>query len=138
MAENKRATEERRERRMKPGALNATRKRLDVDESLLERDKFEYRWANDQEARVQRLHGQDWDVVPDAQKDKLAGTDKQGKPFNAVLMRKYKDWYEQDQKAKMKPIDDMEKRIRAGTSHQADEPELRDGAYTPGGSNVIE
>ncbi len=136
---DERAVKERRERRMKPGALNATRQRLEVDESTLDRDKFEYRWANDQEARVQRLHGQDWDPVDEVKKDKLAGTDQQGKPFSAVLMKKHKDWYDGDQKAKQKPLDDMEQSIREGANHQQDEPSLTSGnSYTPGGGNVID
>jgi hypothetical protein len=134
-----RAEEERRERRRKPGALSAQGKRLVVDESKLDRNKFEYRFANDTKGRLQQLHADDYDPAPEGESDhRLAGTDETGKPFNAVLMRKRKDWYDDDQKEKMRPLKEMDDAIRRG-DHRADgEPDMRSGTYTPGGRNTIE
>lgn len=139
-----RAEEVRRERRHKPGKTVHDGLRLAVDESKLDRKNFEHRWVNDSPGRVERMHGKDWDPVTEqvggsgegTVQSKIVGT-ADGKPVNAVLMRKHKDWYREDQKAKQAPLNEMDKAIREGINHQ-NEPALRDGAYTPNGRNAIE
>lgn len=149
MADNARPTradEVRQERRRKPGATTVMGIKLGVDESKLDRSTYEYRWVNDTGSRLKQLHGEDWDVAPELATDtdgggtvnsKIAGTDDNGKPFNTILMRKRKDWYEDDQKAKQKPLAAMDDAIRRGVVHQQSEPELREGSYTPGAGNRI-
>jgi hypothetical protein len=144
MAENvqrpTRAEEVRQERRKKPGATMVTGIKLGVDGSKLDRKTYEYRWANETGNRLQQLHGEDWDRAPELAADdgaKVAGTDENGKPFKTVLMRKRKDWYSEDQKAKQKPLEEMDKAIREGVVHHKSEPALRDGSYTPGSGNTI-
>lgn len=142
-----RADEVRQERRRQPGATIAAGIKLGVDESKLDRNTYEYRWANETGSRLQQLHANDWDVAPEMAiqssdsggtvNSKVAGTDDNGKPFNAVLMRKRKDWFREDQKAKQKPLDDMDEAIRKGVVHQQSEPSLREGAYTPDAGNKI-
>lgn len=144
-----RADEIRNERRRKAGDVAHTGTRLVVDETKLDRQIYEYRWVNDDGPRMQRLMSEDWDpapeagAVPDSHSEgslnaKLAGTDGQGKPMNAVLMRKRKDWYRDDQKDKQKPLDAMEKAILEGNAHvQTNEPALKEGTYTPDGGNKI-
>jgi hypothetical protein len=142
-----RADEIRQERRRKRGSVVMAGQKLGVDESKLDRANYTYRWAADTGHRMTQLHGEDWDVAPENATDsdgegtvntKLAGTDKQGKPYSHVLVRKRKDWYDADKKEKQAPLDAMDKAIREGVNHIADEKDLRDGVYTPGGRNIIE
>ncbi len=141
-----RAEEVRQERRKKPGQTVLSGQKLVVDESKLDRNKFEYRHVNDKNGRMQQLHAVDWDVAPENAKEDTnslggvisthAGVD-EGKPFNTVLMRKRKDWFLDDQRDKQRPLDEMDEAIRRGnTEHKANE--LRGaGVYTPG-TNKIE
>jgi hypothetical protein len=139
-----RADQVRTERRRKPGSTTITGMKLHVDNSLLD-PAYEYRWANDRNGRVQQLYADDWDKVEDPNIVSSAGTVPtlqvgvdEGKPFNAVLLRKRKEWYQADQQEKQKPLDEIEESIRRGVGHQTAEPELRgDVAYTPGGSNTV-
>lgn len=150
MADTKptRADEERRERRFKPGSVMSQGTRLAVDMSKLDLENFKYRWGNDDAYRVQYLHGRDWDPAPEAAVENgngmgtvnshLAGTSKDGKPFNTVLMRKPKDWHDADQKRKLAPIEEQEKQLRAGHGASASkEDHQQPGFYTPG-TNTIE
>lgn len=138
-----RADEVRQERRRKPGSTIISGLNLAVDESRLDRNTYEYRWVNDRGARMASMHGQDWDPAPEvgdgsSVTGKIVGTDESGKPFSGILMRKRKDWYVADQKEKQAPLEEMDRAIRAGTSHVKAAPELRDNGYTPNGSNTIE
>lgn len=131
-----RADEVRQERRRKAGPVANMGKKLAVDESMLDRKRYEYRWVNDAGARMSRLHSEDWDPAPEfgSVESKTAGVDEQGKPFGAVLMRKCKDWYEEDQKAKRRPLDEMDAAIRAGKGHMVGtgaETALQSGTYSP-------
>jgi hypothetical protein len=143
-----RAEQTRRERRMKPGSIIATGEKLSLDESRLDRKLYNYRWVKDEGNRVEILKKQDWDLVDDeaAKTDgtglgsvpaQHGGVGESGKPYNMVLMKKYRDWYDEDQKNKRKPLDAMEKAIRSGTAHeQAGETELSGVAYTPGTNSL--
>lgn len=142
-----RAEQTRRERRMTPGATVQPGIRLAVDEKKLDRGKFEYRWVNDKEGRVQQLAAQDWDPVAENVKDDSNGLGTvpsahagvaEGKPYNATLMKKYRDWYEDDQKRKQRPLDEMENAIRRGNVQGQNTELAGAGVYTPGGMNTIE
>ena len=67
---------------------------------------------------------------------KVGGTDESGKPYNMVLMRKRKDWFDADQKEKQKPLDEMDRAIREGRPHSGTELKGSD-VYTPDGGNKI-
>ena len=139
-----RAEQTRRERRMKPGDVVATGEKLSLDESRLDRNTYTYRWVKAEGNRVEILKKKDWDLVDDedAKTDgtglgsvptQHGGVGESGKPYGLVLMKKYRDWHEEDQKAKRKPLDAMEQAIRKGTAHeQAGETELSGVSYTPG------
>lgn len=139
-----RAEQTRRERRMKPGSVISTGEKLALDESRLDRNLYTYRWVKAEGNRVEILKKKDWDLVDDeeAKTDgtglgsvptQHGGVGESGKPYGLVLMKKYKDWYDDDQKLKRKPLDAMEQAIRKGTvQEQAGEPELAGVTYTPG------
>lgn len=143
-----RSEEVRTERRRKPGSTTHYGMKLHIDKAALD-PAYSYRWANDKGGRIQDLHDEDWDPVkrleaaggdgPGTVPQKFVGTEA-GKPIKAVLLKKRKEWYDDDQKEKRKPLDEMDKAIRGGTAHQkSNEPELAgEIAYTPGGVNVLD
>lgn len=141
-----RAEETRRERRRKPGAVANPGVKLTVDESMLDRNRYEYRFVRDTGNRVRQLHDNDWDIATEgAVQDsdgagtvgsKIGGTDEHGKPYDMVLMRKERDWYKADQREKASVLNEMDKAIRAGRDSK--EVALRDGTYVPGTGNKVE
>lgn len=145
MAET-RADTVRQERRMKPGSIVQTGLKLAVEEEKLDRRVYEYRWVSDTPGRVDAMYRQDWDPVTDdvkpdssglgTNRTAVVGVDS-GKPINGILMRKRKDWYQADQKAKQAPIDELDKAIMRGTNHAESERDLNAVAYTPNGRNEI-
>jgi hypothetical protein len=146
-ARSERPDEERRERRKKPGSTTHYGMKLHIDKDKLD-PNYEYRWANDKTGRVQQLHGEDWDPVKGLEgvnngvgtvPTQFVGTTEEGKPLDAVLMRKHKEWYDADQREKRKPLDEMEAAIRGGVGKEKNtEQDLEGVAYTPGGVNIIE
>lgn len=141
-----RAEEVRRERRKKPGQVSLSGIKLSVDESKLDRNRYQYRFVNDKADRVRQLHAVDWDIAPEMAKEDtnslgttttaIGGVTEKG-PYNMVLMRKEKDWFEADQKEKMRPLDEMDKAILRGQTGLAGQELKGEGVYTPG-QNVIE
>lgn len=137
-----RAEAVRQERRKVPGRTAHAGIHLSVDESKLDRKTYQYRFVNDKDGRVQRLHGEDWDIVtadgakPDGNSlGSVASTQagiSEGKPFNTVLMRKRKDWFEADQKEKQKPLDVIETAIKRGNPNHSGNDLKGPGVYTPG------
>lgn len=139
-----RSNEVRQERRRKPGATVQYGQKLGVEEDHLDRSTYVYRFVNDVGGRVQAMERNDWDVAPIGEasvETRHVGVDS-GHPQNAVLMRKRRDWHENDQKEKRKPLDEMEKAIRAGTAHKSQpggDADLNGSSYTPGsGVNILD
>lgn len=152
-----RAEAERRERRMKPGNVAVDGRKLLVNDEALDRDKYEYRFVADRGGRVQSLYGQDWDVVTDEQaKDESnsgastrtvhGGTEESGKGYNMVLMRKHKDWFDEDQRRKQAPLEEVDKQLQRNQAQEIaakTDADLAKNAYVPGsdvpgGGNKIE
>lgn len=136
-----RAEAVRQERRKKPGQTAHPGIHFAVDESKLDRKTFQYRFVNDKDGRVQRLHNEDWDVAPEGAKDdsnSLGSVSSaqagviEGKPYSAVLMRKRKDWFEADQKEKQQPLDAIETAIKRGNPNHQGNDLKGAGVYTPG------
>lgn len=136
-----RAESVRQERRKKPGQTAHAGLHFAVDESKLDRKTYQYRHVNDRDGRVQRLEAEDWDIAPEGAKSDTnslgtvtsthAGVT-EGKPYNAVLMRKRKDWFEADQKEKQKPLDVIETAIKRGNPNHQGNDLKGPGVYTPG------
>jgi len=134
-----RAEEVRQERRRKPGSTVNYGQKLGVPEDQIDRKTYEHRFVNDVANRVQNMTDDDWDPAPingASTETRVVGTDS-GKPIKAILMRKRKDWYDADQKAKRKPLDEMEQAIKRGAAHGKEAELAGDVAYTPG-TNTIE
>jgi hypothetical protein len=79
---------------------------------------YQYRVVNDVDGRVQDLLEQDYEIVLDAKVgdkrvDEISslGSAKQisvGNGVKAIVMRKRKDWFAEDQALRQKEIDDLE------------------------------
>lgn len=117
--------------------------RLSVDESKKD-PNYEYRWINDDEGRMQMLHGQDWDPVTKSEMG-LNSEHEVGTGDNiervatgntkAILCKKPKDWYNEDKAHEQRAIDELEESMRRG------EPTTPDGlsgptAYIPEGTKI--
>ena len=64
--------------------------------------EFTYRWVSGQDGRVEELTERDWDVVEGQPAVNMGGE-------TNVLMKKYKDWHEEDRRAQQARVDvDME------------------------------
>lgn len=141
-----RADEVRQERRKKPGASMNPGIKLAVDETKLDRTTYHYRFARSSGGRIQALQGDDYDVAPEGAKSDgnglgtvnsvHGGVDDAGQPYDLVLMRKRKDWFEADQKEKQKPLDEMDEAIRRNNPTHKGNDLRGPGVYSPGTNSL--
>lgn len=97
----------RERRRRKGGDPGQSRRRLIADLKKFNPD-FDYRWVLDRPGRIKGLEADDWDIVTDAHMEEsmggnvtaVAGTNHYNAD-NMVLMRKWKDWRNEDQEEKL-------------------------------------
>lgn len=108
----------------------------------------EFRWVNDEGNRVHFLTTRDdYDIVSEVE-GRPVGTTVDGKPINAVLLRKPKEFAEADRQAKLDRINRQEKAVlqsadpesawqnpdaaisRAGNIHALSENQIK-GGYAP-------
>jgi hypothetical protein len=108
--------------------------RLRVDEAHLDRTKFEYRWANDTDNRVFDLtKADDWEVVPDREGGIRPDSNGVGAEVSvpvgggqrSVLLRKLKDYHNDDELAKRRAIDETENAMRQGATPGAGSSEVQ-------------
>lgn len=134
-------TEDRAPRRgRKPGREEGGRNRrvpLGTPESKLtvpqaQDDKeHEYRWINDKPGRLMRAQAAGYEFVEDptmqvgtgstngnsgadSRVSRLVGKDERGHPLYAYLMKIKREYYDEDQAAKQKAIDEVENTIKRG------------------------
>ncbi|MGL5736162.1 MAG: hypothetical protein ACRCYS_14960, partial [Beijerinckiaceae bacterium] len=146
MLEN-RADKTRRERRFNPSAVENNGLKLFVADDKLNKRDFTHRFVSDTPGRIKSMEDKDWDIVKDDVKPDASGLGSPtsvvvgvdgGQPVHGILMRKHKDWYESDQKAKQDKLLEFDKAIMRGTAHAKSEGDLRGAvAYTPNGGNQI-
>ena len=105
-------------RRRKGGNPQDYRRRLLMDMQK-KHPEFQYRWVLDRPGRIRAMHADDYDIVTDAHVDPdgeggnvsaTAGTNHY-QADNMILMRKYKPWYDDDQKEKLKPVEELDAQI---------------------------
>ena len=115
-------------RRRNTDRLGGQGQKLTVDETKLDRKNFVYRWAVDEKSRIYDLtQKDDWEVVSD--REGMAKTDGAGMGADIsilttagsggvrqVLLRKPKDWHEDDMRAQARAIDEQEAGLRQGPS----------------------
>lgn len=123
--------EQERRRRRDGGVIG---RRLGVAESMLDFNRFAYRWLNDEPARIMaKTRQDDWDIVTQdggALKEdsadlgtavsQIVGVKPDGSPKRAYLCRKPKTYFDEDQAAKQQTLDDQLAEMRRGND--------RDGA----------
>ncbi len=140
---------ERRERRYQPGTdAEGTNFHLWVDQSKLDPDK-KYRWVSNVHDRIGRLTQGDWDLVSEEEVgfpiDRSGDINPNGGRENVRmrLMCKYKDWFDDDQAAKQKRIDDQMSRaargeeILQGKGDDSGPGLSASTAYMPNGANKL-
>lgn len=118
---------------------NLAGKRRKLAHGELDRENFAYRWVNDEGSRLHDMTVRDdWEVVHDrsgtlkvdgtgtgTEVSAYVGMGEQGRPVRAVLLRKRKDWYQDDMMAEQRRIDDTESAMRMGAAPGADGDGLR-------------
>lgn len=139
-----RADEVKSERRRQRGANQIMGLKLGVSESILDRQKFEYRWINDNGGRIEQMTtADDWDLVPDPKMQgkpdadglgsiisKVVGKGESGQPMRAYLARKPRQFYEEDQRDKRDSIKRTMDSIKRGEP-QTEAPALGKAGYVP-------
>lgn len=112
-------------RRRNSDGLSGKRRRLSVNEAALDREKYAYRWVNDEGTRIHSLTVQDdWEVVTDRGGDVRpdgSGVGAEaavpvGGGTRAVLLRKPKALYDEDAKVAQRRIDETESGLRQGVT----------------------
>ena len=107
----------RRERREGVGTVGY---RLQIPKEKLQLDRFAYRWMSDEEARVYSVtHEGGWafvhqngtEIKDDAEMGSainvVAGKKKDGSPLRQYLMRKPKEWWNEDQRQRAEQVEDV-------------------------------
>lgn len=95
------------------------------------RKGFVRRWINDSPGRILRAQEADWMPVMDEIQSQeegravgrhaLVGSKEDGSPLYAYLMEIPEDLYNEDQRAKQKPLDDFDDALKRGNIRGADE-----------------
>lgn len=133
------AREETRRRRKSGEGIQG--KRLGIAKSMLDLEKYAYRWINDTPARVMMMTKEDdWDIVTQTggvvKEDatdlggavaQVVGRTEDGKPLMAYLCRKPRAFYDEDQRSKAEDLDKQLAELRRG--HARDGSPLSD--YVP-------
>lgn len=136
----KRAEATKRERRRRSDTSATAGLKLHVPAEYLD-ENYEYRWINDDagfgdegERVGQRMHAKtvldDWDIVTTATGvegqgegtpvKRLVGKGEAGKPINAYLCRKPKDWYREDKAKEQQRLKEREDEMRRGAAQGSD------------------
>lgn len=112
-------TNKKRRRQRGPNDFSEQRK-LMVDMSGLDTDKYAYRWVQDRPGRIRAFTKQnDYEIVPneDGEISKGVGNDirRAAGEQDMVLLRIPREYFEEDQRAKRGEINETEKQIEEGS-----------------------
>lgn len=145
-----RATIELGERRRKRGSASASGLKLTVDMDKLDTKNFTHRWANDVPGRLRNLTElDDYEFVEIPGQSSAnegnkvahhAGLGANNSSMRSYLVRKPKQWYDDDQREKQKPLDDIDHQIKRGTLAKSDDRAAAiagEHGYVPEGSISI-
>ena len=116
-------------RRRRSDNLSGMGAKLGVNENLIDREKFAYRWVNEDRLAA-RTEGDDWDKVPARGHDttdagaavsRVVGKmNDEGKPMRAYLCRKPIDLYRDDRAAVQARTDETMTAIKGGKAGLSD------------------
>lgn len=132
-----RAQEARRERRRRDdGDLDRMgRMALSIPPEVkerLDREGKTWRWVRDAAGRQAAMRADDWDMTPGVDPIPEA-RDSDGK---LVLMEKYRDWYDADQRKKSNLLDQREEAIQRGDKTDPEDKRPAGVSYTPPGNRI--
>ncbi len=116
-------------RRRRSDNLTGMRAKLGVNESMLDREKFAYRWVNEDRLAA-RTESDDWDKVPargqessdaGASVSRIVGKlDDTGAPMRAYLCRKPIEFYNEDRAKAEALTDETMTAIKGGKAGLSD------------------
>jgi len=145
-----RQQQEQQRRRRRTDNLDGARYKLRVDESLLDRENYEYRYVVDRGDRLRAMtQDDDWDIVTQdgngvvkedstdlgAAVSVVSGTKEDGSPERLYLCRKPKEFAEEDRAAKERRRQEIDEQMR--TLGRADAGVSGGDYYNPQGRNTI-
>ena len=146
--ETRRGRPPKEERRRKSrDSAELTGRRLGVNKSALDFDRFAYRWINDSMSRVRALTKEDdWDIVTQSggvvKEDgsdmgeavsQIVGTAPDGSALRAYLCRKPRRFYDEDQAGKKSDLDVQLENLKRGLSREG----TSQSDYVPSGGIQI-
>jgi hypothetical protein len=114
-------------------------KRLSVDEATLDTDNYAYYWATADQ--VARLEQREYEVVPPEEMRgqdaaRHAGNDRNDKPTQQVLMRKLKEWDEEDRAERLKLNREQDEALLRGTANSLKDGDQGGVDYVPKGNKM--
>lgn len=132
-----RAEETRRERRRRDdGDLDRMgRMALSIPPEVkerLDREGKTARWVRDAPGRQTAMHKEDWDITP---KVDPVPEDRESNG-KLVLMEKFGDWYDSDQRAKTNLLDKREEAIVRGANADPEDRRQPGTSYVPEGNKI--
>lgn len=109
----------RRERKERGVVDHGFDKRLGLDERVLDHNNYVYYWAT--QDMVPRLTEREYEVVPkdDVKGQEVArhsGPDRDAKPQQSILMRKWKQWDEEDRQERLSVNREQDKALLRGNA----------------------
>jgi hypothetical protein len=96
------------------------------EQERLDREGKTARWVRDAPGRQLSMHQKDWDVTPNVEP---VPEDREGEG-KLVLMEKYRDWYDDDQRKKSNLLDEREAAL---TRAEGENRKAGDGLVVPKG-----
>lgn len=139
-------------RRRKDMSVNA-HLRFSIPDHLRDDKAYRYHWLVDRPGRIEmKTKHDDWDFVeePELASDgrqtgagtrieRHAGTDQFGNPLRAFLVRKKREYYEEDKAKDQADLDKRMAAIKSGKPVNKDGQTIaQDGSYVPQGGIVIQ
>lgn len=103
---------------------------------------YEYRWVNNRPGRVHQLTTMDdWDIAPEQEGAGLGTvgerTVDKGTGERAILLRKPKEFYDEDQAEKERMLKARDETMRRGPLPSAEGAGGDGTTYVPGGRNIV-
>lgn len=150
---NDRASEVMGQRRRRTEFGLRSHLRFSVPDEYRDDANYVYRWIVDRPGRVETLTKQDdydfvikQEIADDARQtgggsriERHAGTDAQGQPVRAYLVRKPREYYEHDKRAEQQDLSKRMSAIKRGrVPDDQGAPIPDDGMYVPRGGIVIQ
>lgn len=135
VTQSPRAADTRRERRRRDdGDLDRMgRMALSIPQEVqdrLTREGKTARWVRDNPNRQSAMQANDWDVTPNVEP---VAEDREG-TGKLVLMEKYRDWWDEDQRKKATVLDERERALERGDKLSPADKRQESTSYVPDGN----